>query len=191
MARRRIDSNKLGRGKVLLAEPYMLDPHFKRSVVLLTDYSREEGSVGFILNKPIAVKINSLIDDFPEIEAPVYYGGPVAQDTLHYVHDVGDILDESIPVSQGVYWSGDFTKLKFLISSELIKPHNIRFYLGYSGWSPGQLEDEMESGSWILAHMDSNYAFKVKHQRLWRQVMRNKGGRYTVIAEMPDSFHLN
>lgn len=191
MARRRIETDQLSRGKVLLAEPYMLDPHFKRSVVLLTDYSEEEGSVGFILNKPIAVKINNLIDDFPDFEAPVYYGGPVAQDTLHYVHDVGDILDESIPISQGVYWSGDYEKLKFLISSELVQPHNIRFFLGYSGWSPNQLESEMETGSWIVAHMDSNYAFKTKHKELWSQVMRNKGGRYTVIAEMPDSFHLN
>ena len=190
MAGRSIKEN-LKSGKLLLADPYMQDPHFKRSVILLSDYSQSEGVVGFILNKPISKKINSLIDDFPEIESPVYYGGPVAPDTLHYVHDVGDILDGSIPLSDGLYWSGDYEKLKFLIESKLITNRNIKFFVGYSGWSPDQLEAELEGGSWILADMDPNYAFNIKSTQLWNKAMRNKGGHYTVIAEMPDSFILN
>ena len=179
------------KGAVLLAEPFMIDPNFKRSVILLTEHSTEEGTVGFVLNKPIRVKINDLIEDFPEFESPVYFGGPVAPETLHYIHDVGDILDESIKVSQGVYWGGDFEKLKFLITSKLVQPYNIRFFLGYSGWSPGQLLDEMEYGSWVMAHMDTNYAFKTKHHEMWSQVMKHKGGAYTVISEMPDASFLN
>ena len=84
------------KGKLLLAEPFMQDGNFKRSVVLLCDHTAIEGTVGFILNKPIDMNIEELVGDFPEFESQVYYGGPVANDTLHYVHDVGEILDLSL-----------------------------------------------------------------------------------------------
>ncbi len=188
---RRVNPNAVKKGSVLLAEPFMMDPHFKRAVILLTEHSSTEGSVGFILNKPIKVKINELVGDFPEIDAPVYFGGPVAKETLHYIHDVGEILDGSVKISQGIYWGGDFEKLKFLINSKLVQPHNIKFFLGYSGWSADQLMDEMTYGSWVLAHMDVNYAFKTKHYQMWSQVMKHKGGNYTVIGEMPETSFLN
>lgn len=174
-----------------MAQPFMLDPNFKRAVILLTDHHPTEGTVGFVLNKKLNTRINDLIDDFPEIDSSVYLGGPVATETLHYIHDSGHILDGSIKVIDGLYWGGDFEKLKFLVKSKLILPRNIRFYLGYSGWSAGQLDDEMEIGSWMLAQMDTNYAFSTKPQNLWRQVTKNKGGQYTVIAELPYSDSLN
>ena len=182
---------KVKTGDVLLAEPFMLDPHFKRGVVLLCDHTEEEGSVGFILNKPISSKVNELINDFPEFDAHIYYGGPVATDTIHYIHNVGDLLEESTEIVSGVYWGGNFEKLKFLISSELILPENIRFYVGYSGWSPGQLQEELHTCSWVISDMHPNYAFKSKSKSLWKKVMKNKGETYTVIAQMPDSFILN
>jgi len=188
---RKVNPHDIRRGAVLLAEPYMIDPHFRRAVILLTDHSQADGTVGFILNKPLDVKINDLIDDFPEIESTVYFGGPVAKETLHYIHDVGDILDESVKIAPSMYWGGSFEKLKFLIDSGLVKPRNIKFFLGYSGWSASQLMDEMQYGSWITAHMDINYAFKTKHHKMWREVMRNKGGNYLVIGEMPDYSWLN
>lgn len=173
-------------GKLLLAEPFMMDPNFKRSVVLLCEHATE-GSLGFIVNKPLEMKINDLVDDFPEFEGQVFFGGPVQPDTLHYLHNVGDLLDDSHMVSDGVFWGGDFEKLKFLISSDLIQPQNIRFFLGYSGWSEGQLMDEMVFGSWVLADMDPNYMFKTIPDQLWHQVMYNKGNTYTVIANMEDN----
>ena len=182
---------KARKGKLLLAEPFMQDGNFKRSVVLLCDHTIHEGTVGFILNKPIDMNIEELVGEFPEFESQVYYGGPVANDTLHYVHDVGDILDNSIEVSKGVYWGGDFEKLKFLIKSDLIKPHNIRFFLGYSGWSAGQLDAEMEIGSWVIAKMDPNYLFKISANQLWESILKNKGNIYSVISQVPDSNNLN
>lgn len=182
---------KVKKGSLLLAQPYMLDPNFKRSVILLTDHHRTEGTVGFVLNKRIKASTNDVIHDFPEIESSVYIGGPVGDETLHYIHDAGDILDESIKVCDGVWWGGDFEKLKFLIKSKLIQPRNIRFFLGYSGWSAGQLDDELVYGSWIPAEMHANYIFKTKSTNLWREVTKNKGGHYTVIAELPISDGLN
>lgn len=182
---------RLAIGKILIAEPFMLDLHFKRSVVLLTDHHPDEGSIGFILNKSLKMSVNELITDFPEFEAKVYYGGPVATDTIHYIHNVGEILDDSREVSQGIFWGGDYDKLKFLIENGLVKPENIRFYIGYSGWSPGQLVEELKTGSWVMDFGHANYVFKSKDDILWGKALENKGSNYRVIGQIPDSNNLN
>lgn len=177
-------------GNVLLAEPFMLDPNFKRSAVLLCEHNAE-GSLGFIMNKPLNMRVDELIADFPEFDSGVMFGGPVQTDTIHYIHNTGDLLEESVKITDGVFWGGDFEKLKFLITSQLIKPQNIRFFVGYSGWSEGQLIDEMNIGSWVVADMDANYLFRSKAKNLWKQVMYNKGNTYTVIAQMPETLSWN
>lgn len=174
-------------GNILIAQPFMADGYFKRSVVLVCENDDKEGTVGFILNKPMDVPVNSLLKDFPEFESHCYYGGPVATDTIHYIHDAGDILAESIPVQDNLCWGGDFEQLKLLIERGLILPSNIRFFVGYSGWSPGQLDAEMETGSWIISEMDMNYAFYNTPQRLWKNSLINKGNVYTVISQIPDA----
>ena len=174
----------------MLAEPFMQDPYFRRSVVLLCEH-HEEGSIGFILNKSIDMSLNDLMSEFPNFEAEVFYGGPVQTDTLHYVHNIGELLEESVKIADGVWWGGDFEKLKFLISSKLIEPNNIRFFVGYSGWSSGQLKDELKYGSWMQADMDANYIFKIKPNDLWSRVMYNKGNLYEVIADLPENMSWN
>lgn len=177
---------EISQGDILIAQPFMDDSNFKRTVIALCDYSRDEGSVGFILNSPLGMNICDLIRDFPEFEGPVFFGGPVANDTIHYIHDCGDILEESMLIKPGLYWGGNFNKLKFLIRAELIKPHNIRFFIGYSGWSPGQIEEELNAGSWIVSNLDRNYIFKIESNKLWATSLMNKGNAYTVIAQMPE-----
>ncbi len=177
-------------GQILLAEPFMLDPNFKRAAVVLCEH-HDEGSLGFVLNKPIEMKINELMADFPEFDCPVYFGGPVATDTVHFMHNVGDLLEGSQKVSDGVWWGGEFDKLKFLVESDMIQPHNVRFYVGYTGWSGGQLKEEMKKGSWVIADLDANYVFKSEHSALWEQIMNDKGDLYTVISQVPDDANWN
>lgn len=181
---------KVNKGVILLAEPFLTDPNFRRSVVLLCEHLAE-GSLGFILNKPLKMSVDGLIAGFPEFKSEVHFGGPVSTDTIHYIHNLGNLLEDSVEVSRGVFWGGDFEKLKFLIQSELVKPHNIRFFVGYSGWSPGQLSEEMEYGSWVVADMHANYIFKSHPSSLWKQVMANKGKNFEVIAQMPDNINYN
>ncbi len=178
-------------GKLLLAQPFMLDPNFKRSVVVLCEHDKEKGSLGFILNKPLNMKILDLVSDFPEMEAEVYYGGPVATDTLHYIHDKGDLLEDSVEIHKGIYWGGDFERLKFLIENKLVLESNVQFFVGYSGWSEGQLEGELTSGSWVVANMDANYLFHKDESLLWKKAMENKGSAYGVIGQMNESHRLN
>lgn len=178
--------NKLvSSGTVLLAEPFMMDSNFKRTAVLLVDHG-EDGSVGFILNREVDMRVDELIDEFPEFNAQVYFGGPVGTDTIHYLHAKGDLLEGSDEVSPGIYWGGDFEKLKFLIGAGLITPRDIRFFVGYSGWSEDQLEEELKIGSWVTANMDANYLFNSTPNTLWNQVMDNKGSTFSVIAGMED-----
>jgi putative transcriptional regulator len=178
-------------GSLLMAEPFMQDSNFRRAVVLVTDHTDDEGTVGFIINKPLAVRITDLVEDFPEIDALAYYGGPVSTNTIHYMHNVGMLLDGSTEIGPGVYWGGEFDKLKFLIGQELIRSENIRFFVGYTGWSPGQLIEELDSGSWLTTEVHANYVFKSKSSRLWNQVMHHKGNLYSILAQLPEQPNLN
>ena len=183
-------NTNLKNGVILLAEPFLGDPHFKRSAVILCEHN-EEGSLGFILNRPLDLSVSSMVKGFPDIEVEVYYGGPVQNDTIHYLHNVGDLIEDSVKVAEGIYWGGDFEKLKILLKSEMVKPENIRFFIGYSGWSVGQLAEEMRIGSWVIADLFPNYIFKSPPEELWKEVMINKGGSYTVIAQLPESLSWN
>lgn len=168
----------------------MMDQNFKRAAVLLVDHG-DDGSIGFILNREVDMRVDTIIEDFPEFDAPVYFGGPVGTDSIHYLHAKGDLLEGSDEVSPGVFWGGDYEQLKFLISSGLIQAQDIRFFVGYSGWSEHQLEEELKMGNWVTADMDANYLFKSKPDTLWTQVMDNKGNTFSVISEMEDGPNYN
>lgn len=178
------------KGDMLVSQPFMLDGNFKRSVVLLAEYNHE-GALGFILNRPINFKVDELLGEFPDFDNYAFFGGPVATNTIHYVHRSGNILDGSIEITDNIYWGGDYEKLKSLISNGLITGKDIRFFVGYSGWSPGQLEDELVNGSWIVSPSDPNYVFTVRKIDLWKKVLENKGDNYDIIAQMPENFYLN
>lgn len=177
-------------GSLLIAEPFMLDPYFRRSVILLCEHE-DVSSLGFIINKPLDVRVSDLIQGMPDFDQNVFYGGPVQTDTIHYIHNVGALLDDSVPIAQGVFWGGSFEKLRFLIDKQLILPDNIRFYVGYSGWTQGQLEEELRYGSWITDQADSNYIFRSDPNAVWQNVLQEKGSVYSVIAQMPESQTLN
>ncbi len=177
-------------GTILIAEPFMLDPNFRRSIVLLCEHT-DKGTTGFVLNKPLDMQIHDLVGDFPESKAAVHVGGPVGMDSLHFLHNVGNMLDNTMEVCPGVYWGGDFEKLRFLMENGVIRDDNVKFFVGYSGWTEGQLAEEMEEGSWLVDEMDANYLFKVKPFVMWQTVLHNKGDRFTVIAQMPDVVGFN
>jgi putative transcriptional regulator len=172
-------------GTLLIAEPFMADSSFSRAVVLICEHN-DVGTTGFIINRLMDVRINDLVPDFPKSKASVYYGGPVSTDSLHFIHNVGDMLEDSVEVCPGVFWGGNFEKLKFLMANEVINDENIKFFVGYSGWSAGQLKEEMIQPSWLTSEMDSNYLFKTRPYVLWQTVLHNMGDTYTVIAQMPE-----
>ena len=183
--------DELKTGKIMIAEPFLIDPHFRRSVILMTEH-RVDGSVGFILNKMLDAHLNEVIGDFPEFNAHLFYGGPVATNTIHYLHNVGDLLEGSTRISSGVYWGGDWENLKYLVTAKLIEPKHIRFFVGYSGWAEGQLKSELDDyKSWLIGDMHANYIFNAQPNTLWRTVLQHKGNAFSIIADMPDEHNLN
>lgn len=179
------------KGKLLIAEPALTgDVSFNRSVVLLAEHN-EDGSVGFILNKPLEYHINDLVE---EINMPltVHNGGPVEQDNLYFIHKVPHLIKNSIEIADGIYWGGDFEITVALINQEKITEADIRFFLGYSGWSSMQLDEELSSKSWII--VDNEYASDIIQKSttsFWKENMQQLGGDYLLWSNAPENPTLN
>ncbi len=178
-------------GKLLLSEPLMDDPYFKRAVILLAHHDEKEGSTGFILNKPTEMKVGQLIKDFPEFSAPVFLGGPVNNNHLFYVHNKKDLLPTSRKIKENLYWGGDFEKLKTLIKHGEITEDDICFFAGYSGWDKGQLKVELNEKSWIVTTAKLSSLFLAEKKSLWRTILEKMGNQFSLMANFPESPALN
>ena len=177
-------------GRLLISEPFMQDPYFKRSVVLLTEHS-DNGSFGLILNKPIPMYLNEAIENAPLFDSRLALGGPVQKETLHYLHLLGDRIPNSTEVMDGVFWGGDFDAIKELMLSGELQPGNIRLFVGYSGWAEGQLNSEMESKSWIVASAKKDLLFSEKPELLWSSILESMGTPYNYLVNLPEDPRLN
>ncbi len=184
-------SAKLKKGSLLIAEPSLIgDLSFNRSVILLADHN-EQGSVGFIINKPLKYSINDLV---PEIRAKfkIYNGGPVEQDNLYFIHNIPDLIPNSVEISNGIYWGGEFEATKELINCGKINKNNIRFFLGYTGWDSHQLQTELDANSWIV--MKNSYADKIigkSTAHFWKKQIGELGGDYLIWANAPENLNWN
>lgn len=174
------------KGKILIAEPSIIgDISFNRSIILLADHNNE-GSIGFILNKPLDYCLGDLI---PEIESnfPIYNGGPVQQDNLYFIHKVAELIPESIEISEGLFWSGNFEQVSKLVAEEKINENDIRFFLGYSGWEANQLSSELKGNTWILSeNTHRNNIIKVVDTAFWKNKMLALGGEYSIWSNAPE-----
>ena len=172
-----VKNDKVARsGRILISEPFLSDTYFKRSVVLLTEHT-DEGSVGFVLNKPVDIGVKDILQDFPDVKSGISIGGPVNTNTVHYIHTLGKIIPESIQVTKTIYWGGDFKILKELIQAGEVKDEQIRFFLGYSGWAAKQLDNEIQDNAWLIAEIDSDAIMRGIKADFWNEVlkkMRNK-----------------
>ncbi|MCL4145527.1 UNVERIFIED_CONTAM: hypothetical protein GTU68_033972 [Idotea baltica] len=182
---------KPNKGKLLIAEPSLTgDVSFNRSVVLLAEHN-EEGSVGFILNKPLEYQINDLVTEII-IPFQVYNGGPVEQDNLYFIHKVPHLIDNSIEISDGIYWGGNFDTTVNLINEKIISEDDIRFFLGYSGWSSLQLDEELSSKTWIVAINEyESQIIKKSSVAFWKEKMIELGGDYLLWSNAPENPSLN
>ncbi len=184
-------SLKPTKGKLLIAEPTLTgDVSFNRSVVLLAEHNHE-GSVGFILNKPLDYNICDLIT---EITVPfkVFNGGPVEQDNLYFIHKIPQLIDDSIEISDGIFWGGNFEKTVELINNGTITEQDIRFFLGYSGWDSQQLDHELSSKSWVVVQNEYESDILEKNSNaFWKEKMVELGGDYLLWSNSPENPSLN
>jgi putative transcriptional regulator len=179
-----------GKGKILISEPFLPDTFFNRSIVYLTDHS-SQGSVGFILNKKLDLQVSAAIEGFEGWDENLSLGGPVAPDTLHYLHNLGDLIPKSVLVEGNIFWGGDIDSIRELIKTGKINKSQIRFFLGYSGWSAGQLERELKENSWVIAKVNSNIVLNNSGDDIWKKVLRGFKNKYKMWADFPDSPEMN
>lgn len=184
------NKNVAEKGKVLISEPFLSDHYFRRSLVYLCDYT-EEGAMGFVLNKPLDIKVSDVLDDFPDSDFPVSMGGPVSNNTLHYMHTLGERIPESVPVSDGISWGGDFDLIKDLVAGGQVKAHELRFFMGYAGWSPDQLEDEMEEHAWLVGKLHPRRIMTYTDTDFWTNTLKNYRNKYRAWANFPEDPVLN
>ncbi len=182
--------NQPKKGSLLVAEPFLGDENFERSVVLLTEHN-EDGSIGFVLNKPLEVKIDDIAIDFPTTNSIAHHGGPVQEDNLYFIHNKGNLLPGSDLIYNDWYWGGDLEPLKELLGLGLIAKENIRFYLGYSGWSAGQLDFEISEKSWVVLEPGTVDVFNCTTKDLWKTALHTIGGSYPLWANSPVDPTLN
>jgi putative transcriptional regulator len=177
-------------GILLIADPFLKDPNFMRTVVFLCDH-QDEGSMGFVINKQIEQTLGELMDGFEEFQIPVYYGGPVQMDTIHFLHQYPERIPGGQEVMKGVYWGGDFELLSQMVKNGEADLNKIRFFLGYSGWGNGQLNGELGEKSWLTVSATRKLLFHEQPDDIWKDSLKHLGGEYEMMINYPIDPSLN
>ena len=178
-------------GILLIAEPFLKDASFIRSVVLVCKHNEEEGTFGFAIHRKLHTTLNKIISEMDDFKIPVYFGGPVQTDTLHYIHQYPQLFADAVEIMNGVYWGGDFELLKKYIKNGTVDLKKIKFFLGYSGWSAGQLEEEQKGNSWITMQATIPLLFSTAPQDVWQLSLTALGGKYKMMIHLPTDPQLN
>jgi putative transcriptional regulator len=177
------------KGRVLISAPHLTDV-FNKSVILLTEHN-ENGTVGFVINKPLRYKLNDLIDEFPEFNAKVFFGGPVQTDLVNFIHKSENNLNGGYEVLNGVFWGGNFEILKILVETNKLDATDFKFFVGYAGWSENQLEEELKVNSWYVTECKQEYLFTEEPEKLWHTILKDMGGEFSIISTFPDDPSVN
>lgn len=177
-------------GTLLIADPFLKDPNFMRTVVFLCEH-QEEGSFGFVLNRLYEFTLDQLMASAEGMSIPVYYGGPVQLDTIHFLHQYPGLIPGGFEVTNGIYWGGDFETAIELLKNGEIGEEGIRFFIGYSGWAEGQLLDELKEKSWITSLGNSRLVFDIEFDAIWKEALRELGGEYVQLVNYPIDPQLN
>lgn len=179
------------KGKLLIAEPSVLgDAYFNRSVILLTDENKE-GFVGFILNKRLPYKLEDLITNITS-DLNLYYGGPVEEDNIYFIHCRPDLIPDSVEIADGIYWGNNYELVTILLNNQLLTHRDIRFFLGYSGWGYEQLHEEIALNTWVVIHNKYGKSlFSKNGTTFWKEKMLELGGEYPLWANAPENPDFN
>ena len=177
------------KGSLLIATPTLLDPNFKRVVVLLLEHT-DEGAVGVVLNRPTETPTGQAVPDLAGVVAendPVFIGGPVSPGSVIALGEYHDLESAPDPVC------GSVAAVEFGTSPEALAEQvsRVRAFAGYSGWGPGQLEGEIEEEAWFAAAAEPGDIFSPDPLRLWPHVLERMGSQYALLARMPDDPRMN
>ena len=169
-------------GDILIAKPFLQDGIFKRSLIYLCEHNNE-GSLGFIINKSHGMLLGDIFPDLKNSNFPIFDGGPVSPNQLFYTHTLGSILRGSQHIVDNVFWGGNFLELSKLIEAKKVSPEQIRFYIGYSGWSPSQLSNEIKNDMWYTKKSTYNNLIQTPNDELWGKELLKINKSYKVFTD--------
>lgn len=174
-------------GRLLIAVPFFSDIFFHRSVVLLTDYEKDS-CAGLILNRKSDLSVRNVVNEI-KVDDPMYVGGPVMTNNLFCIHNHpgGKGISKLLP---GLFVGFDEIFLS-LIEHKAIESIRYKFFVGYSGWSPGQLEMEIQNKMWLVAHANPDLIFQVPAEKLWETAVSNLGDDYKHWLLLPNDISNN
>ena len=179
-------------GSILISEPFLQDAYFQRSVVLLVEHNTQ-GSMGFVLNKKTDLIVNTFfpeLEEYPEI--PIYLGGLVSANRLFFIHSLGDlIVPDSVKIKDRLYFDGDFEALKRYMQNGHSIEGKVKFFLGYSGWTEGQLGNEINKNSWVVSHAAKENVLLADGESFWKNSLEQLGSNYEAWTKYPKDPYLN
>ena len=179
-----------GKGTLLIANPFLKDPNFTRTVVFLCEH-QEEGTFGFVLNKICPQTLDELLTDMEVKGIPTFYGGPVQQNSIHFLHQYPKLIPGGEEVLKNTYWGGNFESLLINIKLKNIDLNQIKFFLGYSGWGAGQLNGEMNEKTWLTVEANESLIFNTPPEEMWKASLKALGGDYEMMINFPLDPQLN
>lgn len=179
------------KGRLLLADPFYTDEYFTRAVVYLCEHNTE-GSFGFVLTNYLELDLHEIAKNFPNLKTKVSLGGPVQTDNIYFIHTLGDKITNSQLIDDGLYVGGDYDQMISLIQKGEATEKDVRFFLGYAGWTSNQLTDEIENNAWIVVPvLNPREIMDFTIDNLWENLMRREGQSYGILAQSPNDISLN
>lgn len=185
------NKRKPKKGRLLLADPFHMDEYFSRAVVYMCEHNTE-GSFGFVLTNYLEIDLHEIAKNFPKIDTKVSLGGPVQTDNIYFIHTLGDKIENSQLIDDGIYVGGDYDQLISLINKGEVTNKNVRFFLGYAGWTSNQLNEEISNNAWIVVPvLNPREVMDYSIEELWSNYMKREGKVYDILASSPIDFTLN
>lgn len=184
------NSLQLKAGRLLISEPLSNDNFFTRSIVLLTEY-RTDGAIGFALNKPSKYHLSDVFKENYKFNPILNYGGPVANDTLHFIHKLGSSIPGAVEILPNLFWGGNFDIIKDMAKKGNLTNDEIRFFIGYSGWTEHQLDEEIENDYWQISEAVNNIPLKLRNVEDWKFMIENLGAEYKSWTNIPENPSMN
>ncbi len=176
-------------GRLLIAQPELTDPFFKRTVIFLIDHDKS-GSMGFIINRQLNLSLSDIVSGFPDLDVNISVGGPVSSETINFLHTFGDVVPNAVPVGNGIYLNGDIDAIKGLAIANKLTKDNFRVFIGYAGWGAKQLSKELKEDSWVVANLDSVQMMKGLYDN-WYFTVQQLGKKFKAWTIYPENPSLN
>ena len=184
-------------GRLLIATPLLGDPNFRRTVVLIVEHEATEGTLGIVLNRPTTIGVDQVLEQWTDLTTDpsvVFKGGPVSPNSALALALVPG-KDEPVGwrALDGAPALARLGLLDLDAPPRLLAPaiQSLRVYAGYAGWSPGQLEAEIDEGAWYVVGAEPGDVFAAEPERLWRDILRRQEGDLAFLATYPDDPGLN